>query len=355
MTRSFWSSVVTVVTDVRGVADVRACWLLTVLSCLLVSCGVEGDRFRLEGRLRNMNQGEFWVYSPDGGINGIDTIKVRDGRFAYEKPLHDPATLIIIFPNYSEQPVFAQPGAKVTIKGDASHLKEITIKGTSDNEKMTALRHQLNELMPPDVPKKVASYIRENAESPVSVYLLLRYLVNTPSPDYKEARALTQLLMKQQRDNGQLIHLSKQLPQVTGGQTGTLLPKFAATDIKGNKVTEAALKGRVAVVTAWASWNYQSTDIQRRLKKLKDKHGDKLGVVSICLEGRPAECKRIVDRDSLKWSTVCDGKMWQTPLLATFGMANVPDNIVTDEKGLIVARSLSSEKLEERINKLLSK
>ena len=327
--------------------------LLLLATWMLCSCGVDSDRFRLEGRLRNMNQGEFWVYSPDGGLNGIDTIKVRDGRFVYEKPLHDPATLIIIFPNYAEQPVFAQPGAVVTIKGDASHLKEMTIKGTKDNEQMTALRMQLNELMPPDVPKKVAAYIKEHPESPVCIYLLQRYFIQTPTPDYKQAKTLTNLLLKQHPDNGQLIHLKKRLTAVTGGQTGTLLPKFSATDIKGRKVTESDLKGRVAVVTAWATWSYQSTDMQRRLKRLKDRYGDKLAVVSICLEGRPAECRRITDRDSLKWSTVCDGRIWETPLLVKFGLSDVPDNIVTDSKGNIVARSLAPQKLEEKINKML--
>ena len=97
-------------------------YLFTLL-LFLTSCGVDSDRFRLEGRLRNMNQGEFWVYSMDGDMDGIDTIPVREGRFSYEMPLRSPSTLIVIFPNYSEQPVFAEPGEVVKIKGDASHLR----------------------------------------------------------------------------------------------------------------------------------------------------------------------------------------------------------------------------------------
>ena len=66
---------------------------------ILVSCGISGNKFRLEGRLRNLNQGEFYVYSPDGGMTGTDTIKVRDGRFSYEKAVQGDYTFIIIFPN----------------------------------------------------------------------------------------------------------------------------------------------------------------------------------------------------------------------------------------------------------------
>ena len=96
---------------------------------MMVACGTESGKFRLEGRLRNINQGEFWVYSLDGGLVGIDTIPVRNGRFAYEMDLYDQSTLMLVFPNYSEQPVFAKSGATVTIKGDATHMKEMIIEG----------------------------------------------------------------------------------------------------------------------------------------------------------------------------------------------------------------------------------
>ena len=113
--------------------------IIGFLGCvlLLAACGSDSGKFRLEGRLRNINQAEFWVYSPDGSMQGIDTITVRNGRFAYELELEDEATLMVVFPNYSEQPVFARPGKTVSIKGDATHLKEIIIEGTKENEHMT--------------------------------------------------------------------------------------------------------------------------------------------------------------------------------------------------------------------------
>ena len=320
---------------------------------LLTSCGGESGRFRLEGRLRNMNLGEFWVYSTEGAGDGIDTIPVREGRFAYDIPLRDPTTLVIIFPNYSEQPVFAEPGATVEIKGDATHLKEMTIEGTDDNEDMTQLRMELNRLMPPDVPKAIEQFIREHTESPVSVYLLQRYYVQAPHADAKKAKELCDLLLKQNPDNGQLITLKKRLTAVQGGVLNSVLPRFTATDVKGQTVSEAALKSKVSVVSAWASWSYPSTDMQMRLKRLKTKYGDKLGVLSICLDGRAAACRERVDRDSLKWSTVCDGRMWDTPLMSLFGIANIPDCIVYNEKGRVVARGLKPQKLEDKINELL--
>lgn len=328
--------------------------VLGLLALLLLgSCGVDSDRFRLEGRLRNMHQGEFWVYSTDGGIDGIDTIPVREGRFVYEIPMRSPSTLVIVFPNYSELPVFARPGAEVDIKGDATHLREMAINGTDENGEMTKLRMELNRLMPPEVPGKVEEFIRENPESEVSVYLLQRYFLQEDAADYKRAMALVELMLKEQPDNGRLIEWKKQLPALCRGMVKAKLPAFTASDVKGRTVTQDELKKKANVLTVWASWSFQSTDMQRRLIRLKKDYGERLGVVSICLDARPQDCRQRVERDSLPWKTVCDGRVWQTPLLAKLGISEVPASMVIDSRGVIVARDLAPQELEDELKKML--
>lgn len=332
-----------------------SCLLLFTTMLLLASCGAESGKFRLEGRLRNMNQGEFWVFSPDGAIDGIDTIKVRDGRFSYEIPLLSEATLIVVFPNYSEQPVFAKSGKKVSIKGDATHLKEMIIQGSDENEDMTTLRMELNDLTPPDIPAAVSTFITENPASLVSIYLVQRYFIHAEEPDYQQAAKLVNIMMEANPDNGQLMLLKKQLASLQGGAVKSRLPKFTVVDVKGRKVTEGDLKCKANVVTAWATWSYQSDNMQNRLAQLKKRYGDQLGVVSICVDGSPENCRRRIARDSLKWSTVCDGRMFESPLMAKFGLGDVPSNIVINGQGRIVARNLTVKKLEEQIEKMLKR
>ena len=280
---------------------------------LLSSCGVDSNKFRLTGRLRNVNQAEFLIYSPDGAISGIDTIPVRDGRFSYETELRHPATFVVVFPNFSEQPVFAEPGEEVDIKGNASHMKEMIIKGTDDNDDMTELRMQLNELMPPDIPKAVGTFIDKHPRSRVSRYI--------------DAMRHTQV-------NGRLTD-------------------FSASDVKGRSVSLADLKAKVNVITVWASWSYPSTDIQRRLQSLKKKEGDRLAVVSICLDADAKKCRQTVERDSLPWKTVCDGRMWQSPLISRLGICDVPGNIILNASGVVQARNLAPQQLEDKIKQML--
>lgn len=217
---------------------------LGAFTCLLLlsSCGPEGDKFRLSGRLRNINQGDFFVYSTDGAFVGIDTIKVRNGRFSYEKEMRKDFTLMLVFPNFSEQAVFASPGEEVEIKGDATHLREMTIYGTDENDELTKLRIRLNKLTPPEVAGEVAKFIEENPTSIVSIHLLDRYFVSTKTPDYTEAQRLAALMLKANPDNGQIRKLKKQIDGLKNNRLQAMLPIITATDLKrtedNNRTTE---------------------------------------------------------------------------------------------------------------------
>ena len=140
-------------------------------------------------------------------------------------------------PNGSEQAVFGNSGVVVELEGDASHLKEMTIKGTDENEQMTAWRTNANRLTPPEMKQAAIDFIRENPASSVSNYLLYRYLMLGTTPDYKAAAELTALMLKEQPENGRLIQLDKQLRGLKYAVKGAKLPDFQATDINGNAVS----------------------------------------------------------------------------------------------------------------------
>ena len=302
-----------------------------------------------------MNQGEFLVYSTDGGIDGVDTVQVRNGRFSYETTLRMPSTFIIVFPNYSELPVFAQPGKSISIKGDVSHLKEIAVGGTDANDDMTKLRMQLNKLMPPEVPGAVEEFIKDNPESQICPYLLQHYFLQIPEPDYKKAYELVGIMLKKKPEDGMLMRWQKELKALRNDVRNGKLPAFSGTDVKGRSVSQNDLKSKVNVLSVWVSWNFMSIDTQRRLQDLKRTYGDKLSIVSICLDGDINDCKKRLNRDSIQWKTICDGRMWQTPVLAKLGVGSLPANWIIDQKGVIVDHNLSPQQMEEKIKELCNR
>lgn len=327
--------------------------LVAIFLSSLWACGTKSGRFRFEGRFRNMNQGELYVYSLDGGTNGVDTVKVSDGRFAYETQLNGKATYILLFPNMSEQAVFGQSGSTVKISGDVSHLKEIEVTGTDDNELMTKFRQNANRLTPPEAAAAAARFVEEHPNSPVSVYIVKRYFIQAAEPNYSKASSLLATIMKAQPDDGRVAKLKKQVDRLKASTMGTTIKNFTATDIKGGKIDKGSLSSKVNVVAVWASWNFDSQEQLRQLSKMKKDHGNDIALLGICVDANKEDCRKFVDRDSLKWPNVCDGRMWNSPLLEQFGVGEVPGNVVFDSHGKVVARNLDTQKMKEKIESLL--
>lgn len=321
---------------------------LILLTLVLVSCGVDGKHFKLEGRFLHLNQGEFYVYSTDGVLDGIDTIKIEGGRFAYEIPCDEEGTLVMVFPNFSEQPIFTQPGKTVEIKADASHLKELEAEGTDNNKLMTAFRKQVSNMSPQQAVDAAEEFVKHNPKSDVSAWLIRKYFILAPKPDYAKAKQLLDLMIAEQPKNGKLVNLQQQLIGLAA-TAGKSLPIFTATDINGNKVTQANLTlSPNAVVFLWASWNYESTDMQRQLKRLKAAKGNGLSVIGVCIDPSKSEMQQSLRRDSISWPTINDGMMFDTKIAKQLGLSQVPANILL-KNGKIVGRNLRMNELKEKI------
>lgn len=325
------------------------------LALVLLSCGAKKGQFRMEGEFKGFNQGEFYVYSIDGGIRKLDTIAVRNGRFVYQVPLDTTATFVLVFPNYSEIPVLGASGTTVKIEGDVSHLKEMEVKGSKENERMTSFRLKTSEQTPPEVVKSAAQFIKDNPASPACLYLFNKYFIQTLQPDYQQAYELVGIMQKANPDNSRINRLQSKLEGIKSLKDNGLLPKFTGIDIKGKPVSSGDLYAKVNVITTWATWNYESMNIQRQLKRLEKENGvSKLKIVSICLDASVRDCQKFMDRDSITWSHICDGRMWETPALVKLGLTEVPDNIITDSHGKIIAHSLSASDLTKKIEELMN-
>lgn len=322
-----------------------------LLALILVSCGPSDGRFRLEGQFKNLNQGEFYIYDYEQGTK--DTIGVRDGRFVYDVPLHDTLVLTLMFPNFSELPIFARPGTEVKIDGDVSHLRDVDVSGTDENEQMTAFRIRTNDMMPPEVQQQAVQFISQNLQSPVSIYLLRRYCLLTQEPDYKQCYELCQQMLEVQPTNIPLVRLSTQLQSLYNMRDSGQLPSFSATDTEGREVSEQHLKSKANIIYLWASWDYSSQSTMRQLHVLKKKHGNNLSIVTIALDSSPAEGENLLKSDSITWPNICDGQLWQSPILQQLGLVTLPAAIVINGQGNIVGRAADYLGIKELVETLL--
>ena len=376
----------------QSVVPLMAVVFTLVAALVCTSCGTDSRHFRIDGRLLHLNQVEFYVYSPDGTINGLDTIKVQAGRFSYEVACDRPMTLMIVFPNFTEQPVFAQPGKSVDLKGDASHLKEMTVKGTEDNELMNKFREMIHNAAPPEMKKCAQLFVEDHPESRVGAYLVDRYFIHDANPDTKTAVRLVDLMIEKQPDNGYLKRQKRQLTASFVATKGADIPNVLGTTVDGKTIGRVQLtKAPVTVVCALATWKYESMSQFRRLAAYAASQQGRVAVVGVSIDASPSLVRSQLasqigisdsasglafgpssgsssgsasgsssgsasaaaqgsssSRSSSTCYVVCDGKMVESPFFTRLGLTGVPDNIVI-KNGRIAAAHLTDNQLTEFI------
>jgi hypothetical protein len=209
-------------------------------------------------------------------------------------------------------------------------------------------------MMPPETVREAADFITKHPETLASTFLLNKYFVQAPTPDNKQMLSLAKAILEARPGNKRIAALVRHLEGLQAIRNGATLPKFTAIDIKGRPISSGDLYAPVNVITTWASWNYESQNIQRQLRRReKEKGASRLRIVSICLDANAKECRRLMDRDSITWCNICDERMWDNPILTTLGLSRIPDNIITNSQGRILAHSLPVAELNKKLDELL--
>lgn len=323
---------------------------IIIIAVAVVAIGAckGSKKFEIEGQLLNMDQGTIYVYSSDGLIQNIDTIQIKGGRFEYSRAIERKGTFVLVFPNYSEVPIFAEPGENAELKGNAQQLNQLTVSGEKDNELMTTFRMQSFEKSPPQTMKIAEEVIKNNLESTTAIWLLEKYFIKCAKPDYAKALKYAKEIKAQQPDNGMLTDLIMKLEQLSKGKTSGKLPAFSVKDINGNTVSNETLKGKKTIIYTGASWDYERLMDHNIGHYLSDIEYN-FNAVKISLDASAKQANNNYDVDETKLIVICQEKMFNSPIMKTLNLYGIGESIVVDANGNIISRNINPSELERFI------
>lgn len=330
--------------------------LLLLLSGLLVlSCGVADDRVRIEGSFSHIKQAEFYLYSEDGTTEGLDTLRIEDGKFSYERPLQKKTILTLLFPNFSELHLIAEPGAVIKVEGDAGQLAETDISGTEENEALTKFRLQNLKKSDTEVRMAANQFIRDHAATHAAIALFRQYFAKAENPDPAVTLSLLDALKKAQPADLMLKSMDTRLRPVLQNTSGKPLPDFTAPTLRSGTVSKADFSGRPLLIVFFAAWNNEGRAMMDEVRKLRRAYGKRLGLMLVSLDVEESRCKKYVESDSLlSVPVVFEGKAFSSPLAQKLGVRYVPGNLLVNPAGHILARDLSAEELHNRVANLMN-
>lgn len=328
--------------------------LLTICLLLMLSaCGGGRGKITIKGQFKNLQDGEFYVFSTDPSWGSFDTIHVTDGEFRFTHSLEDTSLLTVQYPNFMQMQVVAIPGKTITIKGDANNLLTTRISGCKENELLTDFRRSVLKMPDSEIMRKAENFIRKQPANYASQAIFEQYFVNIKNMDYDKTQSLLKLLIKNAPERVVLKTLNLRLEPLALCCKGKKLPSFSAVTMRGQKVDNKTLHGKWALICFWSTWGSDMIGFAQQERKLLRPYMSKMQVVNISLDADTIEVMGHIKSDSIIGFNICDRQSWQSPLVHTFGVRYLPSVILVNPQGVVVGRDMEDANLQSELKKIL--
>lgn len=136
---------------------------------------------------------------------------------------------------------------------------------------------------------------------------------------------------------------------------GSEAPEIAMLTPEGKTLKLSDLRGKVILIDFWASWcrpcRVENPKIVKIFNKYKDKGFDIYGV---SLDKDKNSWQNAIKADGLTWNHVSDLKGWQNEAAQTYKVSSIPQSVLVDKNGVIIAKDLRAEQLETTLANLFN-
>lgn len=371
--------------------------ILTALAISPLLLFAQADSYIVKGKVGTLSvpAKAYLVYAFEGGEK-IDSASVLNGQFEFKNLIEDPtrAALILDHQGVGLSKIdqrsadflsfFLEKGtteikspdsiAKANISGSLLNDENLELKNSliTIEEKIHSLMAEAagtsaTDQLSPDFKNKfdakqkaiqieqkaiLKKFIQAHPQSLVSLEAIKSYA--GPYPDPSELDPLYAGLSEKLKKSDSGKAFSVALSQLKINAVGTLAPDFTQNDPNGKPVKLSSFKGKYVLIDFWASWcapcREENPNVVRVFNQYKDKNFTVLGV---SLDKEKNNWVKAIDNDGLTWTHVSDLKGWYNEVATLYSVRAVPQNLLIDPTGKIIAKNLRGEELVERMGELI--
>lgn len=362
---------------------------LLLLSVILSACKNEkkADEFILHGSLRGLEDGtKIWLIKQDMETQKVDTLASGEAKkqvFDLNGKITQPDVCILLVGSGKRgMPLFMEPSyislsgsldklSKAEIIGSKSHdeFSRINTKIESvyaeqekfynamdianmsgDKEKLDSLSKEMEKIY-----SRVENMVKEYADKNPNSYAAPFVVMNNVF--YMDPLIYSPIYTKfssEVKNSSFGKALGKKIEVLAKTATGKQAPDIVGKDPQGNEISLINVKGKVTLIDFWASWCGPCRKENPNVVKIYAKYHDKgFNIFGVSLDEDARAWQMAIEKDGLTWNHVSDLKGWQSSYAKDYGVQAIPQTILIDAEGKIIARNVFGDELDARLSELL--
>ncbi|HRX93648.1 MAG TPA: redoxin domain-containing protein [Chitinophagaceae bacterium] len=352
--------------------------------------------FKLSGKIKikGLEPAKVFLQYRTGGEWKTDSIEVKGNKYSFSGNLDEPVQGRLRVSYSSEEKsvkekfrskrdlaiVFLETGkikvssidsfSNIKVKGSAAHtayqavtkqLKPLTEKRQKlvddwyaanekkDDEAKKEIEEQIDDL-DGQIREEKGAIFRKNPRSPIALTLLKEYAGWDIDAD--KVQPLFNMLPEKDKKYPSAITFKEDIEVAAKTGIGKIAMDFTQNDTLDNPVQLSSFRGRYVLIDFWASWcgpcRVENPNVVKVFNKYKDSNFHIVGV-SLDRPGQKDKWLKAIHDDHLTWTHVSDLKFWDNEVAQQYGIKAIPQNLLLNPEGKIIAKNLYGEELEEKL------
>lgn len=323
--------------------------ILTLLSCSKNSFKVNVEMENAKGRTAYLQK------IIDRETINIDSVVIENKSFTFDVKNNKNNEILHLYINGWRRSVpFVADNKDVNIKGDFNAYNKLVITASETQKILDNFNEKFNKTEN-DEHKKilVSDFVKNFPESVLSPYLLYRYKW---AFNLNELKLITKYF-PENFNTGYLSKIEEYIELLERSERGKPYIDFTLNNTENQAISLSSLIGKhkIVMVDFWASWcpdcRVENPNVVAVYNDYKDKG---LEIISVSLDTDKKAWLKGIHDDNLAWENhVSALKGWNCPAASEYGVAFIPQNVLINDEGIIVAKNLDGEELRNFVSHYL--